>query len=61
MSPCGTPATMSKLSVCPSEEQTFTFVFLYSIITATVSLGKPLASCICSIFSLCMESKALVK
>ena len=29
--------------------------------TATVSLGRPLASRICSIFPLCIESKALEK
>ena len=41
MSPCSTPLTMSKKPVSPSEEQTFTFVFLYSIIMAvTVSLGR---------------------
>ena len=41
VSPCSTPATMSKLSVSPSGEQTFTFVFLYSIIMAvTVSFGR---------------------
>ena len=55
-----TPATMSKSSVCLSGELTFTFMFLYSIImAATVFLGRPLASSICSIFPLCMESKAL--
>ena len=38
------------------------FVFLYSIImAATVSLGRLSASSICSIFSLCMESKVLEK
>ena len=31
---------MSKKSVSPSGEQTFTFVFLYSIMAATVSLGE---------------------
>ena len=41
ISPCSTPATMSKKSVSPSGERTFSFVFLYSIImTATVSLGR---------------------
>ena len=32
--PCGTPAIMTKLSVSPSGERTFAFVFLYSIIMA---------------------------
>ena len=37
-------------------------VFIYSIImAASVSLGKPLGSIICSIFPLCMESNALAK
>ena len=49
-------------SLSPSEERSFTFVFLYSIIMAVnVSLDRPQASCICSIFPLCMESKALEK
>ena len=42
VSPCSTPDTMSKYSVSPFDEQTFTFVSLYSIImVATVSLGRP--------------------
>ena len=45
-----------------SGERTFTLVFLQRIIiAATVSFGRPYASRICSIFPLCMESKALVK
>ena len=44
-------------TMSPSGKQTFTFVFLYSIIMAAmVSLGS-----ICSIFPLCVESKALAK
>ena len=40
VSPCITYMTMSKKSVSSSSEQTFTFVFLYSIILAVmVSLG----------------------
>ena len=47
-------------SLSPLGERTFTFVFLYSIImAATVSLGRPWVSSICSIFPLCMESKTL--
>ena len=43
-------------------DRTFTLVFLERIvIAATVSLGMPYASRICSIFPLWMESKALVK
>ena len=62
VSPCSTPATMSKYSVSPSAERIFTLVFLWRIvIAATVSFGRPYASRICSIFPLCMESKALVK
>ena len=62
VSPWSTPATMSKYSVSPSGERTFTLVFLQRIvIAATVSFGRPYASRICSIFLLCMESKALVK
>ena len=62
VSPCSTPATMSKYSVSPSGERTFTLVFLKRIVIAvTVSFGRPYASRICSIFPLCMESKALVK
>ena len=62
VSPYSIPATMSKYSVSPSGERTFTLVFLYRIvIAATVSFGRPYASRICSIFPLCMESKALVK
>ena len=58
VSHCSTPAKMSKQSVSPSGEQTF--VFLYSlIIAAIVSFGRPQASSICSIFPLCMGSKAL--
>ena len=42
---------MSKKIVSPSGEQTFTLVFLYSIIMAvTVSLRRPLTRSICSIF-----------
>ena len=62
VSPCSTPATMSKYSVSLSGERTFTLVFLQRIvIAATVSLGRPFASRICSIFPLWMESKALLK
>ena len=53
MSPCSTPATMSKYSASPSGDRTFTLVFLLRIvIAATVSLGMPRASRICSIFPL---------
>ena len=53
---------MSKPFVSTSGERTFTIVFLYSIImTVTVSLRKPLARSICSIFPLCMESDTLQK
>ena len=53
MSPCSTHATMSKYSVSPSGDRTFTLVFLRRIvIAATVSLGMPYANRICSIFSL---------
>ena len=53
VSPCSTPATMSKYSVFPSGDRTFTLVFLQRIvIAATVSLHMPHASRICSIFSL---------
>ena len=46
----------------PYGERTFTFVFLYSIImAATVSFGSPWANNICSIFPLCIESKASEK
>ena len=53
-SPCSIPATMSKKSVSPSIDRTFTFVFLHSIImAATVSFGRgTLARSICSIFPL---------
>ena len=62
VSPCSTPATMLKYSVSPCGERTFSLVFRYRIvIAATVSLGRPYASRICSIFPLCRESKALVK
>ena len=48
MSPCSTPATMSKYSVSPSGDSTFTLVFLQRIVIATkVSLGMPYASRIC--------------
>ena len=53
VSPCSTPATMSKYSVSPSGDRTFTLVFLYRlVIAATVSLGMPYASRIYSIFPL---------
>ena len=53
VSPFSTPATMSKYSVSPSGDRTFTLVFLQRIvIAATVSLGMPYASRICSIFPL---------
>ena len=40
--PCSTPATMSKYSVSPSGDLTFTLVFLSRmVIAATVSLGMP--------------------
>ena len=62
VSPCSTPATMSKWYVSPSVERTFNFLFLYSIIVAaTVSLCRPKARSICSIFLLCMASKAFEK
>ena len=62
VSPCRTPATMSKKAVSPSGEWTFTIVFLLSIIMAViVYLGRPYASCICFIFPLCMESSAFEK
>ena len=62
VSPCNTPATMSKYSVSPSGERSFTLVFLQRIdITATVSFGRPYASRIYFIFPLYMESQALVK
>ena len=52
----GTENSMSKLSVSPSGERTFTFRVLYSIImAATVSLGRPLTRSIYSVFPLCME------
>ena len=42
VSSCKTPATMSKMSVTPSGEPTFTFVILMNIImVVTVSLGRP--------------------
>ena len=54
------PCSISKKSVSPSGNRTFTFVFLYCvIIAATVSLWISKARSICSIFTLCMESKAL--
>ena len=57
-SPGSASAILSTKSVSLSIEQTFTFVFLYSIImAATVSLGRN----ICSIFLLCMETNALEK
>ena len=53
VSPCSTPATMSKYSVSHSGEHTFTLVFLSRIvIAAMVSFGRPYASRICSIFPL---------
>ena len=62
VSSCSTPATMSKLSVSPSGEEAFTFVFLYCIIMAAmVSLGKLYTRSICSIFPQCMESNTLEK
>ena len=36
MSPCSTPATMSKYSVSPSGERTFTLVFLQRIVIAAM-------------------------
>ena len=49
-------------SLSRSGKRTFTFEYLFSIImAATVSLGRPQASNICSIFPLCMELKALAK
>ena len=59
MFPSSTPTIMSKKSVPPSGERTFTFVFLYRIImAATVSLGRPWARSIYFIFPLGMESNA---
>ena len=53
---------MSNKSLSPSNEWIFTFVFLFSIImAATVSLGRPRARSICSIFPLCMALNALDK
>ena len=50
---CKTPAAMLKKSVSPSGERAITFVFYKSIIIAlTVSLGRPYAIRICSIFPL---------
>ena len=44
VSPCSTPAPMSKYSVSPSGERTFTLVYLWRIvIAATVSFGRPAA------------------
>ena len=46
----------------PSSERTIALVSLYSIIIAVaVSLRRPYASSICSIFPLCMDSNALEK
>ena len=43
-------------SLSQSSESTLTFIFLKSIIIVlTVSLGRPYARSICSIFSVCME------
>ena len=53
MFPCSTPATMSKYSVSPSGDRTFTLVFqLRIVIAAIVSLGITYASRIFSIFPL---------
>ena len=58
VSPCRVPATMSKKSVSPSSEWTFTFMFL---MVATVPLGRPYTKSICSTFPLSMELNALEK
>ena len=53
VSPCKTPATMSKNSVSPSGESI--------IITVTVSLMRQYARSVCFILPLSMESNALEK
>ena len=40
MSPCSTPATMSKYSVSPSGDRTFTLVFLYIYIYIYIYIEK---------------------
>ena len=53
VSPFKTLATMSKKHMSPSGEWTITFVFLQgTIIEIRISLGRPYASSVCSIFSL---------
>ena len=61
-SPYSTSPAMSKESMSPSSERTFTFVFLSStIMAATVSLGDRRLEIFCSISPLCKESNALQK
>ena len=55
------PATMTKYSMSPSGERTFTLVFLWRTVNAATVFSRPYTRRICSIFPLCMESKALVK
>ena len=46
----------------PSGKWTIAFVFFLSIIrVVTISLERPFANCICSLFPLCMETNALQK
>ena len=40
VSPCSTPATMSKYSVSPSGDRTFTLVFLYRIVIAALCYNQ---------------------
>ena len=62
MSPCYTPAILSKKSVSPSGDLTKARVFLYIIIIAfIISLGIPYVSSISSIFYQSMESNAFEK
>ena len=62
VSPCNTPATISKKLLSPLGDLTMNLVFIYDIIIAlTVSSGRPYILSMSLIFPLCMLSKAFEK
>ena len=62
VSPCSTPATISKKFVSPSGDRTMAQLLRYNIIMAfTVSIGIPYAVSISFIFPRCIESNAFEK
>ena len=63
VSPCSTPARISKRSDSPSGEMTFALVpsYIISLITDTIRFGMPYAARIFSILPRCTQSNAFLK